>query len=619
MTDFDSGELNKLTEKLLREYAVDFREYKPTTLSRRIQRRLDATHCSDIPCYLEYLDRHPNEYSKLIDTLLINVTQFFRDPEAWEVIRNDVLPVILSEKRPGDQVRIWSAGCATGEEPFTMAMVLAEAAGSKLNQLDVRIYATDIDEKALSSARRGEFSSEAIESIPEPLREKYLVRNSLWRFDRAIRKMLIFGRHNLVTDAPISRVDLIICRNVLIYMTVDLQNRILAKFHYALQPHGYLFLGRAESLLTASRVFESVHEKARVFRKASQVGEAAFGDVDQTAVLQATEVGGVEYQRLSLFNEAVLRYTPSAIIALDNDGNVRVINNAAETVWGTKPRDMLGKSVYQESLRPSLQSILPRIQEVRTQRSELRIEEMDLSAEQDKPFFVLVSISPMFDVRGKPLGVTIVAENVTSQVRLRNELEDSNEQLAATNEELETTNEELQSTNEELETTNEELQSTNEELETTNEELQSTNEELATTNDELTVRTADLDRLSLYFNSVIQSLDVPVVVLNEDHAVTTWNAAAERFYGIPAHEAFGRNFFDLRLPVRFSRTRDKLRGVRESRQVYRSRPVEYQTRTGETRKVIMEYQPLLDVQGRYRGAISVVRDADAQPLQAAAL
>lgn len=342
MPEITQENLNKLTGKLMTEHAVDFRDYKPTTLSRRVQRRLDATNCLDIASYMKYLESHPDEYSKLIDSILINVTEFFRDPEAWEIVKTEALPRIIAEKRPGDQIRIWSAGCATGEEPYTIAMILTEALGKKSSEYDVRIYATDIDEGSLAVARRGEYSEDSIKSVPGMYLNCF-DKNSRYTITRDVRRMVIFGRHNLVNDAAISHADLIVCRNVLIYMSVDLQNRILSKFHYGLETRGFLFLGRAESLLAASRLFKPVNEKWRIFRKDSPLGAAM-------------DAGRAEYQMASLFNEAILRYTPSGIIGLDANGNVRVINSAAEHIWDIQASELPGRPSP-----PGLQSILPRI------------------------------------------------------------------------------------------------------------------------------------------------------------------------------------------------------------------------------------------------------------------
>ncbi len=618
MQEISAEDLGRLTEKLLREHAVDFRDYKPTSLGRRVQRRLEAVKCSDMECYLKYLDRRPDEYAKLIDSILINVTEFFRDPEAWDILRTEVIPRVVADKHPGEQIRVWSAGCATGEEPYTMAMLLSETVGPRINEYDVRIYATDIDDDALSIARRGEYSPDSLKVVPEAVLQKYFAKNSRYTVNRDVRKMVIFGRHNLVTDPPISHLDLIICRNVLIYMTVDLQNRILSKFYYGLQNNGFLFLGKAESLLTSSKLFSPVNERWRIFRKELAIGALGRPGGEQQAVAQATEAGRTEYQISGIFNEAVLRYTPSGIIVVDNDNVVRVVNSSAEAIWGIEGPALLGKSIFEGKLPPQLQDLLPRISQVRMQRTEMKVEEIDLTQVRNRPLHISLGIAPMFDIMGNSLGIIMVTENITNQVKLRSDLEAVNEQLQAANEEMETTNEELQSTNEELETTNEELQSTNEELETTNEELQSTNEELSTTNDELSVRTTELNTLTFYYNAVIQGLDVPVIIVDEQHIISTWNPAAEQFFGIKASDATKRNFFELNLQPRMARSRDRLRKLPEIRKLSRTPAIEYKTRTGDIAKCVIGYQPLVDSSGTYRGAVIAIWNADAISLEPAA-
>jgi|GEM_PF-378166 len=496
MPEISDKALRKVTDQLLRERAMDFRDYKPSTLRRRIQRRLDATGCADIDCYVEYLETHPTEYTSLIDMLLINVTEFFREPDAWEVIAKEVIPRILADKQPSQPIKMWSAGCATGEEAYTLAMLVSEAIGTKARDREVRIYATDIDDNALTVARHAEYSDESVEHVPEELRGKYFVKNGVWTVDRDLRKLVIFGKHNLATDAPISHCDLVVCRNVLIYMNVDLQNRLLSKFHYALDSPGYLFLGRAEAMLSLSKLFGPFNEHARIFAKEAPGGFAGRETVEQQAVVRAIDTGAAEYQLISQFNEAVLRYAPVGVLAIDGDNIVRLMNPSAERIWEIRARNLLGKSITDQPLSCALQSIVLRTLQVKQDHREFKIEEMAVSTEHGKESYVCVNITPVLDVRGKVGGLLILTEDITDQVRLRRELETASEGLHATNEELETTNEELQSTNEELQTTNEELQSTNEELETTNEELQATNEELNTTNDELEARTTQLNRLS---------------------------------------------------------------------------------------------------------------------------
>jgi two-component system CheB/CheR fusion protein len=514
-----------VTERLFQERAIDFRDYKPSTLRRRIKRRMDATHREHVSDYLELLDTQPEECNELIDSILINVTQFFRDPEAWDLIREQVIPRILADKRKGDQIKVWSAGCATGEEAYTLAMLFNQALKDRKHDHELRVYATDVDENALAVARRGAYVDKSMECVPEELREEYFKKNGVWTVSRELRKTVIFGRHNLVNDAPISHCDLIVCRNVLIYMGINLQNQLLSKFHYALDTPGFMFLGKAEAMLTLSRLFSSVSDKARIFTKEAP-GGAVCPAADQRALGAAVDAGATEYQLISLFNEAVLRHAPVGVIGINGNNVVRLVNPAAERLWGFNSRDLLGKSLVEVPLPPALQGLVQKTVQVRHDKREFTIDEMVVTTDRGKETYLSVRITPMFDVRGNPGGVIVLAEDLTIAVKLRRDVESANDELNSTNEELETTNEELQSTNEELTTTNEELQSTNEELETTNEELQSTNEELETTNDELEARTQELNRTKDELEERNKDLESLNEALSEEVARRT---AAELF------------------------------------------------------------------------------------------
>lgn len=284
MPAISDAALREVTDRLFEARAIDFADYKPSTLRRRIQRRVDATGCGDVHCYIEHLEANPSEYTSLVDALLINVTEFFRDPKAWEVIAKEVLPRILAGKEPGEPIKMWSAGCASGEETYTLAMLVSEALQERGLGNELRVYATDIDDSAIATARRAEYPAEAIELVPEDLRNKYFTQNGVWTIHPDLRKLVVFGKHNVATDSPISHCDLIVCRNVLIYMNVDLQNRILSKFYRALCSPGYLFVGRAEAMLSLSRLFSTFNERARVFRK-----EASDSEPDES------KSGGASY------------------------------------------------------------------------------------------------------------------------------------------------------------------------------------------------------------------------------------------------------------------------------------------------------------------------------------
>jgi two-component system, chemotaxis family, CheB/CheR fusion protein len=264
------GDLNALLQEVFEERGYDFRDYKKASIARRINKRLYENHLQTYDEYLEFLNKHPEEYAKLFDTLLINVTEFFRDPEAWEVLEKEVLPKIISRKNKGESIRFWSAGCASGEEAYSIAMMLLDRLGDAVGDYEVRIYGTDIDESALNEARKGTYQAGMMKNVSEEQREKYFTsEDGAYKVKRNVRQMIAFGRQDLITDAPISHLDLIICRNVLIYFNLELQSRIIIKFHYALNRNGFIFFGKSESMLTGSKLFLPVNKKWRIFEKAA--------------------------------------------------------------------------------------------------------------------------------------------------------------------------------------------------------------------------------------------------------------------------------------------------------------------------------------------------------------
>jgi two-component system CheB/CheR fusion protein len=266
--EVDKGDLDALLQKIHDEHRYDFREYKEASIQRRINKRLIENHLTTYEQYAALLDDNPDEYSKLFDTLLINVSEFFRDPEAWEVIENEIIPEIMAKKSRGDHIRVWSASCSTGEEPYTIAILLAEKLGDSVADYEIRIYGTDIDENALHEARKGIYRPESLKNVKMEYLDKYFTQeNGSYKVKRIIRQMVAFGKQDLVKDAPISHTDLIICRNVLIYFKLSLQNRVIAKFHYALDRSGYIFFGKSESMLVGSKLFSPINKKWRVFKK----------------------------------------------------------------------------------------------------------------------------------------------------------------------------------------------------------------------------------------------------------------------------------------------------------------------------------------------------------------
>src|SRR5215468_2358913 len=260
--------VEELLQYLKASRGFDFTAYKRSSLIRRIQKRQQAVGADTFAAYQQYLEAHVEEFPLLFNTILINVTSFFRDSEAWRYVAAEIVPRILAATRPAGAIRVWSAGCASGEEAYTIAMILAEQLGVEQFRQRVKIYASDVDEEALLQARHASYTRQQVEDVPAEYLTRYFERiEDRYLFHKELRRSIIFGRHDLVQDAPISRVHLLACRNTLMYFTRETQGRILQRFHFALKGGGYLFMGRAELLLTHGDLFTPVELKWRVFSK----------------------------------------------------------------------------------------------------------------------------------------------------------------------------------------------------------------------------------------------------------------------------------------------------------------------------------------------------------------
>jgi len=545
----DDGALDRLLEKLHREHDFDFREYKRPSLARRIRSRMQQVRVETFEEYIDYLDRHPQEHAALFNTILINITGFFRDPEAWQVLAHEVLPRLVTEAAASQSLRIWCPGCSSGGEAYSVAILLAEALGEQTRAFTVKIYGTDVDEEALATARQAIYRVEDVKDVPADLLGRYFTREGqAYRLRRDLRRWVIFGRHNLAQGPPLSHIDLLVCRNVLIYFTTDLQEKILARFHYAIREGGFLFLGRSESLLARSRGFTPVNLKWRIFqRTAAPVPSLAFlttRTVPESPLPRGVpgrgDLGALDAARL----RRVLDALPTAVMVVSAADDVLVWNAAAEALFEIPAEAAVGRKFRDLDVSYRIEGLRARIEEVKANHVPARLDEVAFTRRSGERVHASILIAPIGD--GAP-SVLVVASDATEQARLKEQMTRVAEQYAtaieelqSTNEELETTNEELQSTNEELETTNEELQSTNEELEATVEELQAANAELAALNAELERRTAELRRAETYQRMVLSSLDQAVVVLDPAGVVTTWNDAAERLWGVPVDAALGR-------------------------------------------------------------------------------
>jgi two-component system CheB/CheR fusion protein len=598
--DTTEHDLEVLLDYLRRNRGFDFTGYKRSSLSRRVQKRMQAVGIASYADYVDHLEVVPDEFTQLFNTILINVTGFFRDPPAWQYLGAEVVPRILGHKQPDEPLRLWSAGCASGEEAYTLAMLVAESLGGEEIRDRVKIYATDVDEEALNQARAARYSQREVEGVPPELLERYFDANGEgYVFSKELRRAVIFGRHDLLQDAPISRVDLLVCRNTLMYFNADAQARILARYSFALRDEGFLFLGRAEMLLAHSSIFSALDLKRRVFRKTPK------GSLrDRLLVLagaddpQTKEPDSLEGQ----VRDAAFEASPVAQLVIDTSGHLVQVNRKARTMFNLSGSDR-GRLFQDLELSYRPVELRSRIQRAYVERRPSPLFEVEWTDATGDTVFLEIEIVPLLHPQDQTLlGASVSFSDVTRSHRFQQELERANRGL-------EEAYEELQSTVEELETTNEELQSTNEELETTNEELQSTNEELQTINDELSRRSAELNEVNAFLESIWASLGGAVTVLDDDLRILVWNPGAEEMWGVRQDEVQGRHFFNLDIGLPMDQVMPPLRAALSDGSAEAVRPAVVLGATNRRGKQIscrVDCSPLLGTDSQVRGVIVVM-------------
>jgi two-component system, chemotaxis family, CheB/CheR fusion protein len=589
----------------------DFTGYKRSTIERRIAKRMAAAQTERYDDYLDYLELHGEEFAELFNTLLINTTGFFRDPETWEHLATEIAPQLLAARQDESPIRVWCAGCASGEEPYTVAMVLTRVMGDAAFCERVKIYATDVDEEALDLARHGAYLPRQIEDIPPEALERFFERtDQRYVFRRDLRRCVIFGRNDLVQDAPISRIDLLMCRNTLMYFTAETQSQILRRFHFALDDDGYVLLGKSERLITHTDLFAPVELKRCVFRK---VVKRTLRD--PARVMPGYAVRGTAPIESDNLREAAFDAGGPAHVVLDRHRALIMANDAARRLFGLGLGDF-GRPVQDLELcyRPvDLRSHLDALDR------DLRPEELKAiqwrSGESDRTFDI--RLTPLRN-DGSAVGTSIAYVDVTEPHRLQDqlassklELEQAYEELHSTVEELETTNEELQSTNEALETTNEELQSTNEELETMSEELRSSNAELETMNEELRHRTQEVSDVNASLETILSTIGLAVAVVDRNQRVQIWNGKAHELWGITPEEAEDEHLLLLDIGLPLDKIRQQLRATLGGESRREEVVLDATNRLGKPFQCRVTVLPLAEEDGISPGAIMMMEAVDA--------
>lgn len=534
-----------ILDLLAKETGVDFGEYKENTLQRRIHRRMVATDTASWVEYESFVRENPSELQHLYQDLLISVTAFFRDGKTFEKLRQTIKHIVQHKSR-GDELRIWVAGCATGEEAYSIAILVHETLGQAIFDYNVQIFATDIDIPALTIARRGRYEAVSVKEVSKTRREKYFTPvGDGYQVKKHIREMVTFARQNLVGDPAFLRLDLVSCRNVLIYMKAELQKQIQATFHYALRPGGYLFLGKSESL-PGSQLFEASSTDSRVLIRNDAVGSEVYRRYKlnnrslQVKPPVAEENVGSSYETLDdKVSRAISRHVMKNAFVVDEAMDIKFIYGDLREITkiGKGKASLNLQNIVHGNLQLELKGLLFKARkEGSVQKSHPIVHEgylfyfevIPLSEQGEQEFYYLVR----YDItESREQTTPVPVDQVDSRVeQLQFELTGMREHLQTVIEELETSNEELQAVNEELQSANEELQSTNEELETSNEELQSTNQELTTVNQEMQVKARELAELHADLSNLQRSLPHPLLALDAELKVVHFNPAATEIF-----------------------------------------------------------------------------------------
>jgi len=552
--------LKKIFVMLRAQTGHDFSNYKPNTINRRIERRMAVQQIGSLDEYVLFLQKNQGEVLALFRDLLIGVTRFFRDQEAFKALQEQVVPRLFEGKSAEDAVRVWVPGCSTGEEAYSIAILLAERMETLKQNFRVQIFATDIDRRSVAAARAGSYpSSIAADLTPERLARFFAVEpgGEAYRVVKGLRDMLVFSEQDLVKDPPFSRLDLISCRNLLIYLGPELQKKLVPLFHYALLPGGVLLLGTSESVGDFSALFEALDRKAKLYRRKTETPAAARpvpgglppGPSAGEAAERAGKRAPVARPSLrELAEKALLSQAAPAAALVDSGGEILYLHGRFGMYLELPPGEAAPGNVLKmarEGLRLELTTALYKAASsgeivrrpglrVKTGAdfTEVNLAVLPVAAEPAAVKIFLVTLEEVPLALRQPAPAADGSDPAVTE--LRAELRAKEEYLQAANEELQTSNEELKSSNEELQSVNEEMQSTNEELETSKEELQSVNEELSTVNSELQTKLADLSRANNDLNNLLSGTGIATVFVDQYLRIMRFNPTATRIINLIA-------------------------------------------------------------------------------------
>jgi len=568
-----------LAEQLLHDILIqlrtgtghDFKHYKRATVLRRIERRMQVTGQPDLSGYYRYLQDNPEETKSLLEDMLIGVTNFFRDREAFEALERDVVPQLvsaaISAQREKEEIRVWSAGCSTGEEVYSLAMLLTDQLQLDASAASLQLFATDIDERAISVGRAGLYPQAILTDVPPSrLRHYFLKEDDHYRIRKEIRERVLFAKHSLLSDPPFSQIDLIVCRNLLIYLDREVQREILQMFHFSLRPGGFLFLGSSESADACHELFTPVDKRNRIFRAKTGTGNSRRtptmprGGYVRSNVSREAPQSSVQ-RKLSFgdIHQRALEHAAPPSVIVDSNADILHMSESAgrflRHAGGELSRNLL--TLILPELRLEIRTTLFQVQqsgvpvksrEVPINRDERRYL-IDLVAhpykEEDSDSEYVLVIFEEVEIDPAELAMTTVLQT-ESQVlsNLERELQRTKLHLQDTIEQSEVSSEELKASNEEMQAINEELRSATEELETSKEELQSINEELLTVNFELKTKVEETDKINDYLTNLIASTDIATVFVDRSMRIKWFTPRATDIFSMLPVDT-GRSLLDI--------------------------------------------------------------------------
>ena len=620
-------DLLKLFALLRNATDVDFTHYKRSTISRRIARRMVLHKLSSVRQYLKYLHENRTELLALYEDVLIHVTSFFREPDAFRALKETILPRIFRNKASGEPLRIWVAGCSTGEEVYSIAITVLEYLQQRASKVTIQIFGTDVSDAALEKARAGIYSDSSTSGISAARMRHFFIRaDGGYQITKSVREMCVFARQDLTRDPPYSRLDLAACRNVLIYMEPMLQKRVMRVLHYALKPHGFLILGKSESISGFSDLFTPVGRKHKIYSKKSSgtrpVLEMHAAQSKQAPAKTSEADPPARFDPQKEADRIVIsHYSPAGLVASSDLQILNFRGNVAPYLSPSPGQASLSllrmvQPEFAVELRTAIHRAGKQDSPVRKEGilvkrnghlNEVALEVVPFKGQADERFFLV-----LFQETDVPDSAEVPVSKGKSfhpgemeAARLQRELQSTKGNLQSIIEEHEATNEELKSANEEVLSSNEELQSTNEELETAQEELQSSNEELATINEQLQNRNQELSQLSDDWTNLLSGLNIPIVMLGKDRRIRRFTAPAEKLLNLIPTD-IGRLISNIRPNVKVPDV-DKLIG--EVIDMVVQKEVEIQDRAG--RWYSMRMRPYRTADNRIDGVLMIYIDIHA--------